>query len=119
VTLRRKTLFIVGATLVGLLLGFFVLTRLTLLRRFRQYEDRQAHQELGRAYSELENEMAQLGTVVHDDAEWDEAYDFVKNPNSRFLQSNFPRAMFTELRIGVAEYLDSSNRVLFQQYSEA
>jgi signal transduction histidine kinase/sensor domain CHASE-containing protein len=119
VTLRRKTLFIVGATLVGLLVGFFVLTRLTLLRRFRQYEDRQAHQQLDRAYSELENEMAQLGTVVHDDAEWDEAYDFVKNPNPRFLQSNFPRAMFTELRIGVAEYLDSSNKVLFQQYSEA
>ena len=35
------------------------------------------------------------------------------------MESNFPRAMFTELRIGIAEYLDNSNPVLFQQYSEA
>ena len=102
---------------MGLLVGFFVLTRLTLLRRFRQYEDRQAHQQLERANTELENDITQLGTVVHDDAEWDEAYDFVEHPNRRFLDSNFPRAMFTELRISVAEYLDNSNRVLFEQYT--
>jgi signal transduction histidine kinase/sensor domain CHASE-containing protein len=118
-TLRRKTLLIVALTLVGLLIGFFVLTRLTLLRRFRKYEDQQAHQQMDRAYSVLDNELAQLGTVVHDDAEWDEAYEFVKNPSPKFLESNFPRAMFTELRIGIAEYLDNSNRVLFQEYSEA
>jgi signal transduction histidine kinase len=118
VTLRRKTLVIIGATLLGLLVGFFVLTRLTLLRRFRRYEDVQARQQVQRVATVLDHELAQLATIVHDNAEWDEAYSFVQHPNQRFLASNYPAPLFAELRINLLEYLNSSGEVVFQRLAD-
>jgi signal transduction histidine kinase/sensor domain CHASE-containing protein len=118
VTLRRKTLVIIGATLLGLLVGFFVLTRFTLLRRFRKYEDVQTRQQVQRVSTVLENELSQLSTIVHDNAEWDEAYDFVQHPNQRFLESNYPAPLFTELRINLLEYLNLTGQVVFQRLAD-
>ena len=89
-TLHRKTLVIIGATLLGLLVAFFFLTRFTLLRRFADHENQQARQQVQRASTALDNEIAQLNTISVDDASWDAAYDFVQQPNASFLNSNFP-----------------------------
>jgi signal transduction histidine kinase/sensor domain CHASE-containing protein/CheY-like chemotaxis protein len=115
VTLRRKTLVIIGATLLGLLLAFFLLTRFTLLRHFADFEEQQTKQSLLRVSTALDNEVAQLSTITHDDAFWDSAYDFVQHPNSAFLHSNFPRQLFNELRIDLAIFLNSSNQVVFER----
>ncbi len=118
-TLRRKTLVIVAATLLGLLAGFFVLTRLTLLRRFRDYEVQQTHQEMQQAKTALDSELANLSTIAHDDAEWDDAYEFVQRPNRRFVQSNFPHNLLGDFRLDVVEYLDASGNVILQQFSDS
>jgi sensor domain CHASE-containing protein len=115
VTLRRKTLVIVGATLLGLLLAFFLLTRFTLLRHFADFEEQQTKLSLLRVSTALDNEIAQLSTITHDDAFWDSAYDFVQHPNPAFLHSNFPRQLFNELRIDLAVFLNSSNQVVFDR----
>ena len=114
-TLRRKTLVIIGATLLGLLVAFFLLTRFTLLRRFAGFEEQQTKQNLLRVSTALDNEIAQLSTITHDDAFWDSTYDFVQHPNSTFLHSSFPLGVFNELRIDLAIFLNSSNQVVFER----
>lgn len=114
-TLRRKTLVIIGATLLGLLLAFFLLTRFTLLRRFADFEEQQTKQSLLRVSTALDNEIAQLSTITHDDAFWDSTYDFVQHPNPAFLHSNFPLGLLNELRIDLAIFLNSSNQVVFER----
>jgi len=118
VTLRRKTLVIIGATLLGLLITFFVLTRVTLLRRLREYEAQQTRREVQRASTALETEISQLDTIVRDDAVWDEAYEFVQHPNRKFLESNFPRAIFSDLRIDLVIFLNSSDEVIFERLAD-
>lgn len=117
-TLRRKTLVIIGATLLGLLITFFVLTRVTLLRRLREYEAQQTRREVQRASTALETEISQLDTIVRDDAVWDEAYEFVQHPNRKFLESNFPRAIFSDLRIDLVIFLNSSDEVIFERLAD-
>jgi len=118
VTLRRKTLLIIGATLLGLLVTFFVLTRVTLLRRLREYEAQQTRREVQRASTALETEISQLETIARDDAVWDETYEFVQRPHPRFLESNFPRGIFTDLRIDLVMFLNSSGEVIFERLAD-
>jgi len=115
VTLRRKTLVIIGTTLVGLLLAFFVLTRLTLLRRFSDFETQITRQQVQRTSTALQSEIDQLSTIVHDDSVWDKAYEFVQHLNRRFLASNFPTAILTELRISLVIYLNSSDQAVYER----
>ncbi|HET7442048.1 MAG TPA: CHASE4 domain-containing protein [Terriglobales bacterium] len=116
-TLRRKTLVIIGATLFGLLVAFFFLTRFTLLRRFADYENQQTRQQVERASTALDNEITQLGTIARDNAVWDSAYDFIQHPNPRFLKSNFPLPLFAELRLDVAVFLNSKHQIVFKRYT--
>jgi signal transduction histidine kinase/sensor domain CHASE-containing protein/CheY-like chemotaxis protein len=116
-TLRRKTLLIIGATLFGLLVAFFFLARFTLLRRFADYENQQTRQQVERASTALDNEIAQLGTIARDNAVWDSAYDFVQHPNPLFLRSNFPLPLFVELRLDVAVFLNSAHQVVFERFT--
>jgi signal transduction histidine kinase/sensor domain CHASE-containing protein/ActR/RegA family two-component response regulator len=114
-TLRQKTLAIVGATLVGLMAAFFVLTRMTLLRRFREYEHQQTRQQVQRVSTALQSEIDQLNTIVHDEGVWDDAYHFVQHPNRQFLESNFPKGIFDELRLDLVMVLNSSDQIIFEQ----
>ena len=116
-TLHRKTLVIIGATLLGLLVAFFFLTRFTLLRRFADHENQQARQQVQRASTALDNEIAQLNTISVDDASWDAAYDFVQQPNASFLNSNFPLTVLTELRLDLVVFLNASDHVVFQKFT--
>lgn len=116
-TLRRKTLVIIGATLFGLLLAFFVLTRFTLLRSFADYENHQTRQQVERASTALDNEITQLGTIARDNGIWDAAYDFIQRPNDRFLKSDFPLPLFAELRLDVALFLNSAHQVVFKRFT--
>jgi signal transduction histidine kinase/CheY-like chemotaxis protein len=117
VTLHRKTLVTIGATLLGLLLAFFFLTRFTLLRRFADHENQQARQQVQRASTALDNEIAQLNTIAVDDASWDAAYDFVQQPKAAFLNSNFPLTVLTELRLDLVVFLNASDHVVFQKFT--
>ena len=116
-TLRRKTLLIIGATLFWLLVAFFFLTRVTLLRRFADYENQQSRQQVERASTALDNEITQLGTIARDNGIWDSAYEFVQHPDPRFLKSDFPLPLFAELRLDVAVFLNSAHQIVFRRYT--
>jgi signal transduction histidine kinase/sensor domain CHASE-containing protein/CheY-like chemotaxis protein len=117
VTLRRTTLLIIGAALLGLLATFFAITRLTLMPRFARLEDTQTRAQVTRAYTALKSELAELGTIAHDDGEWDEAYEFVQHPTRAFLESNFSPTFFNEMRVDLVEYLDLEGHTRYQYLS--
>jgi len=114
VTLRLKTLVIIGATLLGLLVAFAILSRFTLLSRFAVYENDQVRSHVERASTALENELDQLSTIARDDAQWDAAYNFVVHGDRRFLEENFPSSAYVTMRLHLIEYVNASGQVIFQ-----
>jgi PAS domain S-box-containing protein len=114
VTLRLKTLVIIGATLLGLLVAFALLSRVTLLSRFSVFENDQVRSHVERASTALVNELDQLSTIARDDAQWDAAYNFVLHGDRKFLEENFPSSSYGPMRLHLIEYLDGSGKVLFR-----
>jgi signal transduction histidine kinase/sensor domain CHASE-containing protein/CheY-like chemotaxis protein len=119
VTLRLKTLVIIGATLLGLLVAFALLSRFTLLSRFAVFENDQVRNHVERASTALENELDQLSTIARDDAQWDAAYNFVVHKDRKFLEENFPSSAYATMRLHLIEYLNASGQVIFRGLPES
>jgi signal transduction histidine kinase/ActR/RegA family two-component response regulator len=113
-TLRRTTLLIISAALGGLLITFFFASRFILLPRFARLESHEVEQQVKRAQTAVQSDMDQLGTIAHDDSQWDEAYEYVLHPTPAFLESNLPPSFFDDAQVDLLEYLDMDRHVLYQ-----
>ena len=109
-SLRRKTLLIVGMTLVGLCLALYLFARTAVLNRFAQLERQEIQQDLDRVSKSIANEYDLLATTARDDSQWDEAYYFVTRPNPYWGENNFPDDTLTALRLNLLIYMNRSDQ---------
>jgi len=110
VSLRGKTLLVLGTTLIALWGALYFVSRGALLRRFAILEEQEIRQDLDRVSNAISNELDLLNTVTRDDSQWDEAYQFVQHPRPSWGENNFSDDTLNALRISLIVYLDSSNR---------
>jgi PAS domain S-box-containing protein len=114
-SLRNKTLFIVLATLIGLVGGLFVFSRAVLLRGFSRLEADFATENLGRASSALFNEIDTLQHTTDQFADRDQTYAYLQGTNPEHVQSEFPPRIFEQLRVNFIVVLDRSGRAVFSK----
>ena len=112
-TLRRKTLLVLGLTLAALAPAIYGIFRFTMLRSYGSLESAQMQEDLERASRALDSELLIVGTIARDDATWDEAYRFVQHPDPKFPAETFDVASFNSLHIELSLYTDSSGRVVY------
>ena len=70
-TLRRKTLLVLGLTLAAIAPAIYGIARFTMLRSFRALEVQQMQQDMERAARALDSELSIVNTIARDDATWD------------------------------------------------
>jgi len=87
-TLRRRTLLIILATLVALIVILFVVSQAIFLRGAARLEEQDARQNVERALNALSQEISHLETQVGDWAPWDDTYAFIDDANESYIQSN-------------------------------
>ncbi len=112
-TLRRKTLIIVGLTLVGLILVLYITSRIVVLGSFAQLEEKQTRQEVERALSALSDDLSTLNRTAGDYAAYDRAYGFMAGESSDFVKTEFIASSFTGLRVNLVMLYDTSGRKVF------
>jgi signal transduction histidine kinase/sensor domain CHASE-containing protein/CheY-like chemotaxis protein len=110
-TLRRKTLIVLGATLAGLTAALYIITRITLLRSFDSLQRQHVRQNVDRATNGIANELSIISEVVHDDSMWDEANDALLHPNPKFFPAEFPDSTFANIRLNLVAYVDDNGKV--------
>lgn len=113
-SLRGKTLIIVFATIVGLVGGLYVLSRVALLRQFSSLEDDFARQNLQQASSGLSNELAALRQTTDQFADLKQTYLNLRSGNASALAGEFSGPAFEQTRANFVVVLDYANRPLFQ-----
>ncbi|MBV9480643.1 MAG: PAS domain S-box protein [Acidobacteria bacterium] len=118
-SLRRKTLFILGATLVGLCTGLYVIARSTILSRIADAEQTEVRQNLERVSNAITNEYDLLSTAARDDSQWDEAYRFVQHPNPPWADRNFPDSTLAALRVNLLIFYNAKDEVVHGRHFEA
>jgi len=112
-TLQRKTLIIIGVTLVCLLAGLYLVSRYVLLRGFDDYEMTRARREtemIRRAYL---SRLQQLDVHLQQLSAWDAMAAYVQHPDTDFEESNFVDSAFESLGLNVILVLDPEGNVVF------
>lgn len=112
-TLRQKTLLIIGITLISLA-GILSATASTiLLGGFIKIEQQDTHQNVQRARDALADDVAQLDVMNSDWAVWDDTYKFIQNPNPAYTKTNLNRETFARVGINLILYTHRSGRTVY------
>ena len=65
-TLRKKTLVIIGVTLIGLMAALYTASWVILLGGFAQVEEQNTHENVQRALDALSEDLVRLNTTTGD-----------------------------------------------------
>src|SRR6266487_4935595 len=112
-TLRKKTLLIVGLTLVGLLVVQYAISTTILLGGFASVEEQNTRRSVERVLDAYTDELDQLGLTTSDWATWDDTYAFIEDGNETYIKTNLTDTTTAKLGINLIAYVHSSGRVVF------
>ncbi len=112
-TLRKKTLFIIGLTLCGLVILLLGISRNILLNGFTEIEKGFARQNTERAIKAITREIEEIKVTSCDWAFWDDTYKFVQDGNKAFIDSNLNDAAIVTLKLNVMLYLNTTGKIIY------
>jgi len=112
-SLRKRTLIIIGLTIVSLIVVLYATSRIILLGSFAELEERDTRWNVERALSALSDELSVLDTTINDWAARDDTYAFIENPDESYIQSNLIDGTFITLRLNLMLFVHSSGRIVF------
>lgn len=113
--LRKKTLLIIGAALISLIVVLYATASTILLHDFNNLEAQYVRQDVARALDALDDDLSNLDTSAQDYADWDDTYSFVETRNKNFVKSNFVDSTFIYLRLNLLVLLDSNGKTIFSK----
>lgn len=112
-SLRKKTLLIIGATLGCLIVLLYTSSRTILLDSFVQLENETVRENTERGQAAIRKETNALLVTARDWAYWDDTYTFVQNPSQEYIESNIVDETFLTIRLNVILFFDASNQLVF------
>ena len=114
-SLRYKTLLIIGLTLLVLLAALAFSSQTVLLGSFRQLESKEARKGLERAQTALSWELDRLSATAGDWALWDDTWRFIQDLNREYVEANLTRATFQNLGIDLMAFVRPSGELTYCQ----
>ncbi len=89
-----------------------------LIASFEQVEGAVTLQKALQVYRALEADVHQLEFSNRDYAEWDDAVEFVHDPDPRFISTNFVPDALNVMRVDLAWIVDGSGRELYSGFND-
>lgn len=112
-TLRQRILIIIGSTLIALNAVLYAIASTLLLSSSQRAEEQDTRKQVNGVMSVLTQSLQQFNTNFSDWAVWDDAYAFVQDGNSKFIQSNLIDAQLATMEINLIVLIQPSGRVVF------
>jgi len=110
--LRRKTLIVIGLTLVCLVALASAAAHIILLGGYANLEAATARRNLGRVLDALSNELNVLDATAADYAGWDDTYAFVADRNQEYIRANLAGETFAKQRLSLMLFTNGANEVV-------
>jgi len=114
-TLRKKTLYIIGITFVSLIVILYFISQNILLDGLAEIEEEDTHQNVERALSALSNDLSSLEATSGDWASWDDTYAFIEDVNTDYIESNLIDETFIGLGLNFILFIDTSGQIVFSK----
>lgn len=112
-TLRKKTFLIIGITLFSLIGALYLSTHLILLSKVHNVEKQVIQHHLEWAQNSLTNQINVLDAISSDYATLNDTYQFIKDRNFDFVNSNLTNTTFFNNRINVILFFDEKNQLIY------
>lgn len=108
--IRTTTISIVLGTFLVLMLSTNLVSRHIFSKSFDLLEEKAVKQNLERALNALQAEQSMLQTLVTDWGYWNDSYEFVKNLDQHYIQSNLIDDTFEELELNLIAFFDTKGQ---------
>ncbi|HEY9609380.1 CHASE4 domain-containing protein [Allocoleopsis sp.] len=112
-TLRQKTLLIIGVTLLCLVMALYLSLSTIWLNRVAQIEFQQTHQNVERVTEALANNLQELNSTAKDWAGWDDTYAFVEDVNEKYIQENLAETSLANLRLNFMVFINRRGQIKY------
>jgi diguanylate cyclase (GGDEF)-like protein/PAS domain S-box-containing protein len=112
-TLRAKTLLVIGLTLLGLLGLLYVTAQRILLAGFERLEANAMRQDVQRAQDALADDLARLNTTAGDYAGWDDTYAFAVGENPTYAEVNFSPETYSRLNLSLVAVVNTAGELVY------
>jgi PAS domain S-box-containing protein len=114
-TLRTKTLCIIGTMLGCLIAALYFSSRAILLQSFGTLEDRCTADNVQRALNAFSNDLFNMDRFLRDWAAWDDTCKFVEAPkdNKHFAESNLVDTVFTDQRLDIMLFFNAAGQPVY------
>ncbi len=87
-SLRKKTLFLIGLTFAVLMAILIVTSKIVVLGSFQDLESETIKINAKRGMNEIGNQMRRLDSIAGDWAPWDDTYTFIQNRNDTYIKKD-------------------------------
>jgi len=112
-TLRKKTLIIIGITFLVLMTIAYIGAKNILLDSSKRVEENNTRQNVSRVYSTLSAELSSMEAIMGDWAAWDDTYAFIEDANEEYIESNLVDGTFAGLDINLMLFIDNTGKTIF------
>lgn len=113
ITLRKQTRLIFGIVLTGLMGVLYTASSTILSNSLKEAEEQNTRQVVAGVLSILNQTQEESSSRLKDWAAWDDTYQFVKDANKDYIESNLGTGSLTTLKINLALYLKPSAQIVF------
>lgn len=114
-SLREKTLLIIGATLIGLIIVLFMSSQVIIINSFDYLEKNELKKDVQSARNFLYAQMGNLEKKTVDWAVWDESYFFVQGRNQEYIDSYLMDETFINQRFDFVVFYNSSGKLVYSK----
>jgi signal transduction histidine kinase/DNA-binding response OmpR family regulator len=112
-TLRRRTLLIIGVTLISLNGALYGISSHLLLGSSAQAEEQDTCQMMRGILNVHSQNLDQFNQRFADWSAWDDAYAFVQDGNARFIQTNLIDTQLQGLRLNLIAFINPAGQIVF------
>jgi signal transduction histidine kinase len=114
-SLRLKTLLIVGSTLLGLILGVYIISQTILLRSYVQLEQQSVTRNVQRVLNAIKDEISVLHSANIDWSHWNDTYQFMDDRNTAYLDANTYDGSFVSYELNFMVYRAADGKIVFSK----
>lgn len=112
-TLRVKTLLIVGSSLIALVGSLFVISDILLISSYARLEETSVQRNVSRVQDAINDELRGIEGFTGDYSDWDETVNFVLHPNKDYINSNLQYVTFDNLKINAFIFLNGAGKLIW------
>ncbi len=112
-TIRKKTMLIIGVTGISLLLIFSVISYFIVLKSFTKIEAQHVQEHLQRTLRLINDDLDTLSKTLGDWAVWTATYNFMAGTYPEYIAENLMNTTFITLKIHFMLFIDNGGTIAF------